>query len=86
MFATLFFAHVSDGFPKIEFVLFEIRTGHRDKRHVEMIDWKFVGNVCFVKYIIYACMKPLQNVFLMKLRADALKLLTKALSFIKKTF
>ena len=32
MFATLFFAHVSDGFPKIEFVLFEIRTGHRDKK------------------------------------------------------
>ena len=28
MFATLFFAHV----PKIEFVLFEIRTGHRDKK------------------------------------------------------
>jgi len=44
-----------------------------------MIDWKFVGNVCFVKYIIYACMKPLQNVFLMKLRAEALKLLTKAI-------
>jgi hypothetical protein len=67
------------GFQRLNLFCLKLGLATGIKRHVEMIDWKFVGNVCFVKYIIYACMKPLQNVFLMKLRADALKLLTKAI-------
>ena len=37
----------------LSFLVFS--TGHRDKRHVEMTDWKFVGNVCFVK-LYYLCL------------------------------